>query len=1466
MAVYKSTYCYPFLNSIDIRVARTGDYDDYPVQYLKCKVDTSNKKVTGYKIRLLDGDNKQIFPRESVKGYVSPLKELQSDNMLDIYNSEGINSGINGTYLQLPFFQSYYNQKLTTHNAIYYKPQFMADHIILTESLASQGGFSLDFPENLANWEIDNSSIPGEKCLKYKWPVRMVNFYTQTETPEKVKTDYNMYYVATSTDSNDGVVYVVDDADASAKFLYACDNGENRIELDGELISTNQIIFVASDSAADATIVGFYYVSKVVNDSVITTLLRPLSSWNTALKTSGENITTVSKADKFHNTNWKTDSSNMITEYIAPGSAEDSLWCDYQGNPIPNLGVSGGTYKWEITLYQGTCSISGTPMVADYQHAENENWDTTIGAGAICGSCTERIQIASDEAFLANGELNEDAILPGLKSDTLVLQTRYIDLSNIPEGQDIGIFNGNRNYVKSYTETYGYVYPETSGFDAGVLNNATHAQFFKHSNQESAILDTDIVDYGFSENVEILFYSTKVESSSDYQQYGSEEEWEKEVPVTNRLLVVGVGSLPPALTGIASGEKVLLTHQSSAGASTNFSYRNGVYRYYTLSHNNQTYHCLERAASYTSWSAYIGKIIYVRKGSLGGTNQQSLAQAGTYTLWNPLSSTTGDSGLGFTTELPILLFQNKLKDNRTYDFFSDSSVYPTDGIVDGEYLQNGNIVLCSDGSVKRVTSNGASTAEGGEGTWEDYTKDGALTPDAGDYTYFTHGIIHSQRVFRFPSIVPCWDLHTAKVLKNSANYTYISPSLLVQAGMKLKLTQGHMVKSNEENVMTPWLSIKAVNTILYCIRHEALLSPSSLVAEKSSVDGTPWRYELRTHFRTSDENPFYIDETPYLVLYKNSLEYSDLAMIKKENSTSVSYTAASAVTGRSVKLSAQYKQYTGSSWESYRWTLYDSNGTLLQDTGKKYDKDMSVVFYGLSDDESDSGSSVYYATVYVEDELDNTLQYTLKLLVVQAEPMTLGFPLTADFDCDVQAIRLEWQDNGMLIPAYRVLGMADTGVDYKYCSAYSMYWDGGILYKENSAFITGKNGSQAVLVDYSAGSTIKGEDGDGAYADVLSRAEKYGVNYYTYFNKVDNSHKGESDFALTLTTQKNAETGSAKNELYFETQVTLMDNFCGDILSWQVQGKDWDGIQDPYTTLTGKTNNKGGYIEFRFKTQDNITAEGAVNTERNTILFIIEAYDAIEGTSPASYQKTVKLPGIELFPITSSLKTRYYLQLQSVVGTDDSYMGEDYEYLHLQLDTPLYIRRDENKICYTGGEYALGNLCLVKADSGTSKYFTYWVEDRPLLANPAAKEVFLGGALVQQFLNSDRTYGSLDGVLCWPGSDGDTSVIKESDWFWRDGTGTSSSPENWEDVDSSEKHVEIITAMDRHYTLDNLSYHILCKIVDVDGLYNELTTTGSVPVVTQVIDDEEGDEIGSLVSFGTDGAYGTISIEQIKEV
>ena len=101
MAVYKATHCYPMLNNFDARIVATAERTK-PAEYLKCKIDTSNKPITGYSIRILDSLNNQLFPYGDSYAQISPVSELSGL----IENEDYINTGLNGSFLHIPFFQN----------------------------------------------------------------------------------------------------------------------------------------------------------------------------------------------------------------------------------------------------------------------------------------------------------------------------------------------------------------------------------------------------------------------------------------------------------------------------------------------------------------------------------------------------------------------------------------------------------------------------------------------------------------------------------------------------------------------------------------------------------------------------------------------------------------------------------------------------------------------------------------------------------------------------------------------------------------------------------------------------------------------------------------------------------------------------------------------------------------------------------------------------------------------------------------------------------------------------------------------------------------------------------------------------------------------------------------------------------------------------------------------------------------
>ena len=110
MAIYKPTYCEPFLSTEDFDAIGDGSPGNPPPLYLYCKIASSNFDVTGYRIRLLGPNNEQQFPPASPPetslsldsiSFVEDLKLLSPNP--DPSNPD-TNSGRNGTFLKIPFY------------------------------------------------------------------------------------------------------------------------------------------------------------------------------------------------------------------------------------------------------------------------------------------------------------------------------------------------------------------------------------------------------------------------------------------------------------------------------------------------------------------------------------------------------------------------------------------------------------------------------------------------------------------------------------------------------------------------------------------------------------------------------------------------------------------------------------------------------------------------------------------------------------------------------------------------------------------------------------------------------------------------------------------------------------------------------------------------------------------------------------------------------------------------------------------------------------------------------------------------------------------------------------------------------------------------------------------------------------------------------------------------------------------
>ncbi len=941
MAVYKATYCNPMLSNLDIRVASTGEFSQ-PCEWLTCKIDSSNKKITGYKIRILDSANNQIFPSEDSnegKGHISPITELPQED--DLYTGFNVNSGYNGTILKIPFFQNYtytsssetQNQmKLPSFNAVYYTPCYRVDYNIIQGESATVSFEAVD---------SDTINISGEYAMV----------------------------------------------------------------VDSETLEIGDTILIKDDVGVCEK--GIFKVTQITTTPTPTVKIERVNHIGVTALT-GKRVV-ITKGEIYHNAVFLYDATwQQVTN-------REIFWKDIEGNSI-NLDVKGGSYKWEITLYQGDGTESYTTITlaggsvqvgdVDYSGLDYDWFDTTLNSGKILGSTNKRIQIAS--------YLDDVAVVPVSDSNTpLVLQGTYAQLllidptSETYDPQPIG----NRAYVQNYDSTFGHVYPINGGFSREDIAAATNICFYKHSNNAEEVLARERVDCATVEGVNLNLY---IEEGGQWKLNPS----------------LGL----PVIDGIQlkEGDYVLVKDQEKQ-------YENGVY----VAHATGT--AWSRSGSYKNWGEYIGAILFVMNGSVNGsTNWESTAGAGG-TLFNGGSST--GSLLIFIPERPITLLPvsetvdliRQLTPEDQYNSqWGDEIIEPGNPCTIKVLYSNPTSPYASD--VTRCQSDGINFHKG-QTILCTHSRQVIEITDASPYVEMvmvdhhiawrrgytiTYSVIKSVSLgsrFNVTSgqkyggqvvvlvepeddeddgINIAYGVKDAFILRNTTTRTYITPYNSLKEDMVLKLLNNKKVTYNNLT-SSEWIKVKSVNTITWSIDHNQLTTP---MQSDSPVDSSiPYSYEIKTYYRASDENSFFTCEQPYLKIELVSIHpYSNIPE-------------------RYATLKGFYYQFQQASWESYRWVLLNYNAQnqtweTVQDTGLKYEKAIQVTFYGLN---NESGHNQYKAILYVTDDKKNTISAERQFSVQSPiEPIPSGInEFKADFDCSTHSFVLSCTGSSGEYSVYR---------------------------------------------------------------------------------------------------------------------------------------------------------------------------------------------------------------------------------------------------------------------------------------------------------------------------------------------------------------------------------------------------------------------------------------------------------------
>ena len=398
------------------------------------------------------------------------------------------------------------------------------------------------------------------------------------------------------------------------------------------------------------------------------------------------------------------------------------------------------------------------------------------------------------------------------------------------------------------------------------------------------------------------------------------------------------------------------------------------------------------------------------------------------------------------------------------------------------------------------------------------------------------------------------DKFHGEIFKNSAGKVYVSPFVGLQAGARLYVSDGTVIKATEVDT-TNW----AVTYI-----------PDSPASKEPYSSINPLKYEIRTNFKSSDETPFYAYDSPRLVPWvlenlavANEHGHEFLLEYGGEILT-VPILCSQKVDRRYIEVGGQYLQAQNKSWTSYRWLLVDAYGNIIQDTGKQYDGAIRTTFYGLDGPtpaavaKHEAIPNVYYIVLIVEDELGNVLLMGIKIEVT-INPTELIAQFSGEFDCKTHSVKLGIQDYG-----HPALSKDEDNKAIKLGDA-----DGVVTYKEVPSYV----GLQGV---------DKGQDADenstrtpswkvtSKMALPLEGAQlKRFFKYQT--NQIDNITQNPSKMVA-----------NKEGNIEFHTQVELDANFCGDIFTYVVDIGDRFGNTDklrislalPENFLTSKGGDK----------------------------------------------------------------------------------------------------------------------------------------------------------------------------------------------------------------------------------------------------------------------------------------------------
>lgn len=567
MAVYKPTYCYPYLESVDLTIP-DGE------KYFTCQIDTSNIKITGYRVELYNENNEKVFPLS--EGKISPLSELNdTDGTL----------GLNGSELRFPFVQHWGSKIYPSYNAIYFKATNYVDYYQaqLSDSIVANGRTIYKNKGVLV--EVDRDSPVTNEEIQRQY------------IGKHVLLNGNMLLV-TSENYVNVPITTLGSGERSGPEAYSpifVSNGQlfedegTRFNIDDSFVFVGDTLLIG-EALYTADYDGLYLKHNLSEGAIVYIKGGAINAGKILQYQNGELV-----------------------------DSAESAWCDVNENSLA-ISNKGKTYKWQITLYSGergairTTNEENGPIEISYDLMADNEFNTVLTSGTILGSTADRIQ--------------------GPISDKIYAKQWLQLLRKGSNGKWLQV--GTRTYIESYSQSLGHIYPvsgDSRGFKNDDLkgeNSATHFAVYKYSNDPNFITSQTSVD----ESINFVLTASgasHVDGSYSYEVTGNDQIKK----FNEKCIKEGSNPLceinPDGTSGVYSGKSVLIWNKSGTTGTT----RNPLTGYFTISFslvngsNNEKIpkFVFDMAYAYRKVSSYIGKVFFVKGGSFANENIVSKAKA-----------------------------------------------------------------------------------------------------------------------------------------------------------------------------------------------------------------------------------------------------------------------------------------------------------------------------------------------------------------------------------------------------------------------------------------------------------------------------------------------------------------------------------------------------------------------------------------------------------------------------------------------------------------------------------------------------------------------------------------------------------------------------------------------------------------------------------------------------------------------